>query len=71
MRKNIIIGALLAIILFIGSRFSFPDTKEKNNDQLYKQVELFSDTLAVIQKEYVEDTKTKDLIYGALKGMLA
>jgi carboxyl-terminal processing protease len=71
MRKNIIIGALLAIILFIGSRLSFPDTKEKNNDQLYKQVELFSDTLAVIQKEYVEDTKTKDLIYGALKGMLA
>ena len=53
MRKNIIIGAFLAIILFIGSILSFPDTKEKNNDKLYKQVELFSDTLAVIQKEYV------------------
>lgn len=71
MRRNIFIVVLLIAILFIGLGIGFSDIKRKNNDQLYKQVELLSDTLAVIQKEYVEDTKTKDLIYGALKGMLA
>ena len=71
MRKNIFIGILLIAILFIGAGKSFSDNKRKNNDQLYKQVELFSDTLAIIHKEYVDETKTKDLIYGALKGMLA
>ncbi len=71
MRKNIFIGILFLVILFFGSKISFSDNKNKDNDQLYKQVELFSDTLAVIQKEYVSETKIKDLIYGALKGMLA
>jgi len=72
MRKNIFIAILLIVILSIGVRVSFSDnSKAKNNDQLYKQVQLFSDTLAIIQKEYVEDTKIKDLIYGSLKGMLS
>ncbi|MDD5661080.1 MAG: S41 family peptidase [Candidatus Omnitrophica bacterium] len=71
MRKNIFICFLFAVILFVGARVGFSDSKKKSNDQLYKQVELFSDTLAIIQKEYVKETKTKDLIYGALKGMLA
>jgi len=69
MRKNILIGCLLILSIFLLSKFSF--SENKNNDQLYKQVELFSDTLAIIQNEYVEETKTKDLIYGALKGMLS
>jgi carboxyl-terminal processing protease len=71
MRKNIFLVFLLIIVVFIGARLGFSENKKKNSDQLYKQVELFSDTLAIIQKEYVDDTKTKDLIYGALKGMLA
>ncbi len=71
MRKNIFIGFLIAIFIFIGARIGLSENKSKNSDQLYKQVELFSDTMAVIQKEYVDETKTKDLIYGSLKGMLA
>jgi len=71
MRKNIFIGFLLAIFIFIGARIGLSDNKTKNNEQLYKQVELFCDTMAVIQREYVNETKTKDLIYGSLKGMLS
>lgn len=70
MRKNIFIGFFLAVFIFIGTKIGFPENKGRNNDQLYKQVELFSDTMAVIQREYVDETKTKDLIYGSLKGML-
>ncbi len=71
MRKNIFIGLLLIILVFIAAKLGFSDSKKKNNDELYKQVELFSDTMAIIQKEYVDETKPKDLIYGSLKGMLA
>jgi len=71
MLKNILIGFLLAILLFVGVARVYPVNKNKNYDDLYRQVELFSDTLAIIHNEYVVDTKPKDLIYGALKGMLA
>jgi carboxyl-terminal processing protease len=71
MRKKIFIGLLLAILVFMGWKIAFSDAKKKNNDELYKQVELLSDTMAIIQKEYVDETKPKDLIYGALKGMLS
>ncbi|MFH0918495.1 MAG: S41 family peptidase [Candidatus Omnitrophota bacterium] len=71
MRKNIFFVFLFITLVFIGARLGFSDNKKKNNDQLYKQVEVFSNALAIIQKEYVDQTKTKDLIYGALKGMLA
>ena len=36
----------------------------------YDDLKLFTDVLSQIQKEYVEETKPKDLIYGAIKGML-
>lgn len=71
MRKNLFIALLLTIALFIGTRLVFSEGKKKNNDELYKQVALFADTMAIIQKEYVDETKPKDLIYGSLKGMLA
>ena len=71
MRKKILVVFLCVIFVFIGVRLSLSENKKKNNDVLNKQVELFSSTLAIIQKEYVDQTKTKDLIYAALKGTLA
>jgi len=71
MRKNVLIGFLLAILLFAAVSGAFSANKNRNHEDLYRQVELFSDTLAIIHNEYVEDTKPKDLIYGSLKGMLA
>jgi carboxyl-terminal processing protease len=71
MRKNVLIGFLSAVLLFAVVSGAFSANKKRNHDALYRQVELFSDTLAIIHNEYVEDTKPKDLIYGSLKGMLA
>ena len=71
MRKKVFFVFLFIVLVFIVTRLGYSENKKRNADQLYKQVEVFSDTLAIIQKEYVDDTKTKDLIYGALKGMLA
>ena len=72
MRKKIFLILLFILFVSVGARLGFSEIKKKNSlDTLYKQVEIFAGTLAIIQKEYVDQTKTKDLIYGALKGMLA
>lgn len=36
----------------------------------YESVKVFTEVLSLVKKNYVEDVKTKDLIYGAIKGML-
>jgi len=46
-----------------------PAAQEKNED-IYKQLELFSDAFSLVRSEYVDDVKSKDLVYGALKGMV-
>jgi carboxyl-terminal processing protease len=71
MRKRIIIvlvSFIVGLFIFVSIALSGADKKK---DDLYRQIELFSDTLTTIQSEYVDETKPKDLIYGALKGMLA
>jgi carboxyl-terminal processing protease len=74
MRKKIIIGSIIGgifvvLAVFISSALSGQDKKKQ--DDLYRQVELFSDTIAIIKTEYVDEPTSKDLIYGALKGMLS
>ena len=45
-------------------------TAPEKDEDMYKQLELFSDTLSLVRSEYVDNVKSKDLIYGALKGMI-
>jgi len=59
------------IFVFISLALSGNEKRNKERDELYKQVSLFSDALAIIQTDYVDLMQPKDLIYGALKGMLS
>jgi carboxyl-terminal processing protease len=58
------IAAALAFIMFQGG------TLRAQTDEMYKKLKVFSDVLSIIQKNYVEETKPEDLIYGAINGML-
>jgi len=76
-RRRIILVAL-AFIIFASSSVSESATREKENkreresvEELYKEIELFSDSVSVIRSDYVDEVTAKDLIYGALKGMLS
>ena len=71
MRRRFIVALVIALV--VGTIFSLINaaTDKKNRDELYREVELFSDSLAIIQSYYVDEVKPKDLIYGALKGMLS
>lgn len=71
MRRNFITIVIIGLLVFTVSSLALSGIaeKKKKND-LYRQVQLFSDSLAVIYSDYVDEVKPKDLIYGALKGML-
>jgi len=82
MKKRRIALIIILVVFFIGVsvRESVSLQKEKEEkeikekesiQELYKEIELFSDSISVIRSEYVDEVKAKDLIYGALKGMLS
>jgi carboxyl-terminal processing protease len=71
MRKKIIFTLIIGVAIFAFFSFAVSATEKRKQDELFKQVGLFSDTLAIIQTDYVDEVSPKDLIYGALKGMLS
>jgi carboxyl-terminal processing protease len=38
--------------------------------EAYEELKVFSEALSIVRKNYVEEAKPKELIYGAIKGML-
>jgi len=71
MGKKCILGVLACVLIFTVSAIAGSAQDKNKKNALYRQVELFSDALAIIQTDYVSEVLPKDLIYGALKGMLA
>ena len=66
-KKWILVGL---IIFLCGSSYLVGYTlNREGKESSYKNLDLFGETLSIIQKKYVEDKKFKDLIYGALSGM--
>src|SRR5512135_2981327 len=37
----------------------------------YEELKTFTEVMSMVRKYYVEEVKAKDLIYGAIKGMLS
>lgn len=69
MKKVIGVVSGLAIFILVVT-MAFSEGEQKAKDDLYAQIELFSYALTTVQSEYAEEPSPKDLIYGALKGML-
>jgi carboxyl-terminal processing protease len=45
--------------------------KEKSQSDLFDELRVFTDVLAIVQRDYVKPIHNKKLIEGAIKGMLA
>lgn len=70
-RPELIIGGEQKQVPSFGPlKLGAKELEEERPDDFYQEIELFTDALTLIRAEYVEETKYKDLIYGALKGML-
>lgn len=72
--KRARITFLVMIILSIFSMSIFVEKdlegKVSAESDSYEDLKLFSEVLSTLQKNYVEPVKSKELIYGAVKGML-
>jgi len=69
----IILTALVAV-LYNDQIYSLSTELNKpiksSSQDLYSNLEILSDVIVLIQEEYVETEQPKDIIYGALQGML-
>lgn len=62
--------ALSLLTIAVGKEiYSGPKTLEEKYP-LYKNLELFADVLTIVQKSYVKELSSKDLIYGAIRGVI-
>ncbi len=66
---TIFFAALSMLVVVIGIGAQHRCAAQGGND--YEAIELFTDVLAIVKKNYVETVDTKKLIYGAINGMLA
>jgi len=64
-----VIGVLVALGLLSSSVLQAK--RPASEEALYKELELFTDALSIVQADYVQAPEAKQLVYGALKGMLA
>ncbi len=67
-----ITGKILIVIVFcVGIGVGVAHRIQADGDNsVYSKLDLFGDALAIVQNHYVRDVDVKDLIYGAIQGMV-
>ena len=66
-RRRFRSASLFVVLLFSTHAWSGPAIR---SDETYRQLELFARVLSYVQNNYVEPVEDRQLIYGAIKGML-
>lgn len=70
-RKLILVWVLVLAVATTGiliGRWSIGSVSAEG--EVYENLKVFTEALSIVKKNYVEDVKTKDIVYGAIKGML-
>jgi carboxyl-terminal processing protease len=75
MKRRVLYGVVitgLVLNLMVGARLYLNSAQAAEKDSPYSSLELFSYVLEKVRKDYVDGQNLtyKDLVYGALKGML-
>jgi carboxyl-terminal processing protease len=64
--KSMVAGITLALLIISGGGRHEVTAVEDS----YERLKVFTEVLSLIQANYVDETKPRDLIYGGIKGML-
>jgi carboxyl-terminal processing protease len=64
----ILVFAVASAGIFVG-RWTISSMAAESEG--YEELKVFSEALSIVRKNYVEDVKPRELIYGAIKGMLS
>ena len=71
-KKRSMLGIIFLCLLVAGTLILHGDDTEVNADTktVYKNIEIFTEVLRQIQKNYVEPKEPQELIYSAIRGMV-
>jgi carboxyl-terminal processing protease len=70
-RKSWVVWPMIAIVLLCGIFIGKGWERTGHASETYEELKTFSEVLNQVQRHYVDETKPKDLIQGAIRGMLA
>ena len=70
-RKSWVVGPMIALALLCGVVLGKGWERTGHAGETYEELKTFSEVLNQVQKHYVDETKPKDLIQWAIRGMLA
>ena len=65
------LGLIIVVALLLGVLIGKGWERTGHATETYEELKTFSEVLTQIQKHYVEEVKPKDLVQGAIRGMLA
>jgi carboxyl-terminal processing protease len=70
--KNFRIVLLILMVFFLGITIGLVRSHKVSalSNNMYEDLKVFTDVIGLLQKEYVEETNSRDLVNGAIKGML-
>src|SRR3990172_6574458 len=68
-KKGLVLAFLVTVLIgiVVGSSLA---QKVSGVGEAYESLKVFTDAISIIQKNYVEKINSKDLVHGAMKGML-
>lgn len=67
----VLIFVFLSGAFLVGGRGLPPvDAKETVSEDIFEELKVFTDVLALVQRDYVDEVGAKKLVEGAIKGML-
>ena len=70
-RRFWMLGPMMAVALILGVMLGKGWERTGHATETYEELKTFSEVLTQVQKNYVEETKVKDLVQGAIRGMLS
>jgi carboxyl-terminal processing protease len=70
-RRIWVFGPMVMVALLFGVLIGKGWERTGHATETYEELRTFSEVLTQVQKNYVDDTKVKDLVQGAIRGMLS
>jgi carboxyl-terminal processing protease len=70
-RRSWYLGPVILMTLLLGVLIGKGWEHTGHASETYEELKTFSEVLTQVQKHYVEDVKAKELVQGAIRGMLA
>ena len=70
-KMTVLVLTLLLLLIFGVASIGHIPAAAADESSAYQELQIFTDVLTIVKRSYVEEVPIKDLVYGAIDGMLA